>query len=322
MFAVVPTSVCFSLRRDIFLHRNSPTGLVRTALNPLSSLAVASSSRIAALPSPSLKSVKRRMTTSAAVATEKGTLSVLVTGAGGRTGSLVYEKLKARSGEFSARGLVRSTESKEKIGGGEDVFVGDIVSPETIEPAFQGVDAVIIVTSAVPKMKPGFDPTKGGRPEFYFEETGMPEQVDWEGQKAQIDKAKAAGVKHIVVVGSGGGTNENHMLNSIGNGKILIWKRKAEQYLIDSGIPYTIVRAGGLLDKEGGKRELLVGKNDEFLTTETRTIPRADVAEVCVQALIIEEARNKAFDVVSREEGVGEVTTDFKALFSKTTPGL
>ena len=47
--------------------------------------------------------------------------------------------------------------------------------------------------------------------------------------------AKEFGVKHIVLVGSMGGTNENHMLNSIGNGKILIWKRKAEQYLIDSG---------------------------------------------------------------------------------------
>lgn len=61
-------------------------------------------------------------------------------------------------------------------------------------------------------------------------------QVDWIGQKTQIDLAKDAGVKHIVIVGSMGGTDENHMLNSIGNGKILIWKRKAEQYLIDSGV--------------------------------------------------------------------------------------
>lgn len=60
-------------------------------------------------------------------------------------------------------------------------------------------------------------------------------KVDWVGQRTQIDMAKDAGVKHVVVIGSMGGTNENHMLNSIGNGKILIWKRKAEQYLIDSG---------------------------------------------------------------------------------------
>lgn len=44
-------------------------------------------------------------------------------------------------------------------------------------------------------------------------------------------------------------------------------------------------RAGGLQDKEGGVRELLVGKDDELLQTETRTISRADVAEVCIQVL-------------------------------------
>lgn len=45
-------------------------------------------------------------------------------------------------------------------------------------------------------------------------------------------------------------------------------------------------RAGGLQDKEGGIRELLVGKDDELLQTETRTIARADVAEVCVQVFL------------------------------------
>ena len=36
-------------------------------------------------------------------------------------------------------------------------------------------------------------------------------QVDWLGQKTQIDLARDAGVKHIVIVGSMGGTDENHM---------------------------------------------------------------------------------------------------------------
>ncbi|KAF2288664.1 hypothetical protein GH714_010151 [Hevea brasiliensis] len=199
--------------------------------------------------------------------------TVLVTGAGGRTGSIVYKKLKERSGQYVARGLVRTQESREKIGGAEDVYVGDITEAERITPAIQGIDALIILTSAVPKMKPGFDPLK----------------VDWIGQKNQIDAAKDAGVKQIVLVGSMGGTNLNNPLNSLGNGNILIWKRKAEQYLADSGIPYTIIRAGGLQDKDGGVRELLVG-GDELLQTETRTIARADVAEVCIQALQFEEA--------------------------------
>ncbi|KAJ6407866.1 hypothetical protein OIU84_011220 [Salix udensis] len=243
---------------------------------------------------------------------------VLVTGAGGRTGSIVYKKLKERSEQYVARGLVRTEESKEKIGGAEDVFVGDIRESESISPAIQGIDSLIILTSGVPKMKPGFDPSKG-RPEFYFEDGAFPEQVDWIGQKNQIDAAKAAGVKQIVLVGSMGGTDLNHPLNSLGGGNILVWKRKAEQYLADSGVPYTIIRAGGLQDKEGGVRELLVGKDDELLQTETRTIARDDVAEVCIQALQYEEAQFKAFDLASKPEGTGTATNDFKSLFSKAT---
>lgn len=252
------------------------------------------------------------------MATDSSKPTVLVTGAGGRTGQIVYNKLKERSDHFNGRGLVRTEESKQKIGGAEDVFVGDIRDPDSIVPAIQGVDALIILTSAVPKMKPGSNPAVA-KPEFCFDDGAYPEQVDWIGQKNQIDAARAAGVKQIVLVGSMGGTNPNHPLNSLGNGNILVWKRKAEQYLADSGMPYTIIRAGGLLDKPGGLRELLVGKDDELLQTETKSVPRADVAEVCLQALKFEESKFKAFDLASKPEGSGAPTTDFRALFSQVT---
>jgi hypothetical protein len=53
------------------------------------------------------------------------------------------------------------------------------------------------------------------------------------------------------------------------------------------------------------------------------TIPRADVAELVVQALLSPTARNKAFDVISMPAGTpgAVVTTDFPALFAQTTPG-
>ena len=72
---------------------------------------------------------------------------------------------------------MRTEESKAKIGGSDDVFIGDITKPETLSLPFSGIDALVILTSAVPKMKPGFDPSKGGRPEFTFEDGGFPEQV-------------------------------------------------------------------------------------------------------------------------------------------------
>ncbi|XP_048546072.1 uncharacterized protein At2g37660, chloroplastic-like isoform X2 [Triticum urartu] len=122
----------------------------------------------------------------------------------GEAGQIVFNKLRERSDQFTARGLVRSEESKQKIGGDDEVYVADVREAEHLALAVQGADALAILTSASPKMKPGFDPTKGGRPEFYYEDEAYPEQVDWIGQKNQIDAAKAAGVKHIVLVGSMG----------------------------------------------------------------------------------------------------------------------
>lgn len=252
---------------------------------------------------------------------------ILVTGATGRTGSLVINKLRQHCDQLITLGFARnSAKVKEIFGSTEGFVIGDITQPETLKPALKDCYALIILTSAVPIMKN--PPKEGERPTFDFAEGGMPEEVDFLGQKHQIDLAKEAGVKHIILVGSMGGTNENHFLNSIGNGNILIWKRKAEQYLIDSGINYTIIRAGGLLDKTGGIRELLVGKNDNFLINPPNglptSIPRNDVAEVVVQALFNDEAKNKAFDLISKPEddSTAVITKDFKALFAQTTRGL
>jgi uncharacterized protein YbjT (DUF2867 family) len=251
---------------------------------------------------------------------------VLVTGATGRTGLLVLKKLRQHSG-FQAIGFAKSpSKVQELFGSTAGFFMGDIREQSSLEPALKGCSALVILTSATPKMKA--PPLPGERPQFEYEPDAMPENVDYYGQKNQIDAAKKAGVEHIVLVGSMGGTNPNHPLNQMGNGKILIWKREAEQYLIDSGIDYTIIRAGGLLDLEGGLRELLVGKNDTLLSNPPdgipTSIPRADVAEVVVQALQEPDARNKAFDIISKPEDAPDalVTKDFGALFRQTTSGM
>ena len=252
---------------------------------------------------------------------------VLVTGATGRTGSLVLKKLRDEPNEFEAVGLARSPSKVEELFGSSEGFViGDIKDKSSLNSAISGCDALVILTSAVPKMIT--PPSQGQRPEFEFAPRELPEDVDWVGQKNQIDAAKQAGVKHIILVGSMGGTNRDHPLNRIGNANILIWKRKAEQYLIDSGIDYTIIRAGGLLDKQGGVRQLLVGKDDALLNDPPdgipTSIPRSDVASVVVQALKQSNARNKAFDVISKPEDATDavVTTDFTSLFEQTTPAI
>ncbi|MBD0268116.1 MAG: SDR family oxidoreductase [Cyanobacteria bacterium Co-bin8] len=254
-------------------------------------------------------------------------LSVLVTGATGRTGALVVEKLRQRPQTFDVRGFARSPEkAAQRFGSPDSFFFGDIRQPETLTAALSGCRALVILTSAVPQMQGA--PQPGQRPNFAFAPGEPPEVIDYQGQVNQIKVAQAAGVEHIVLVGSMGGTQADHPLNSLGDGKILIWKRKAEQFLIDSGIDYTVIRAGGLLDQPGGQRELLVGKDDTLLANPPNgiptSVPRADVAEVVVQALLEPAARNKAFDLISKPEDAprAAVTSDFKALFEQTTPGL
>ena len=95
-----------------------------------------------------------------------------------------------------------------------------------------------------------------------------------------------------------------------------MWKRRAEKYLIDSGLNYTIIHPGGLKDDEGGKREILLNVDDTFLNDKSgpRSIPRADVAELCVQSLSMADRRS--IDCVARDPQDGEPTRDFAALFA------
>ncbi|CEM02666.1 unnamed protein product [Vitrella brassicaformis CCMP3155] len=247
---------------------------------------------------------------------------VFVTGAGGKTGGYVFRKLLKRDG-FTPVGLVRSQDAAEALkqdgASDENLAMGDIMDKSALEQGMQGCTALIICTSAKPAPSGETDEATG-RPIFTFPR-GDPVDVDWHGQKNQIDAAKAAGVQHVIICGSMGGTNPSHPLNNLGKkadgsgGNILQWKRKAEKYAIDSGLIYTIVHPGGLIDEAGGKREIIMDIDDALLKLESRTIPREDVAEVLVQSLVCESAKNRSVDIVTKPEGEGAVTTDFEALF-------
>eukprot|EP00878_Enallax_costatus_P037485 GHUV01042346.1.p1 GENE.GHUV01042346.1~~GHUV01042346.1.p1 ORF type:complete len:137 (+),score=46.59 GHUV01042346.1:319-729(+) len=114
-----------------------------------------------------------------------------------------------------------------------------------------------------------------------------------------------------------GGTDPNHQLNKLGNGNILQWKRKAEQYLIASGLDYTIIHPGGLIDEAGGLRQLILGIDDKLLERNPRNIPRADVASLAVGCIGLPEAMNKSFDVICAPAGEGSPSSDWSAVLSQ-----
>ena len=143
---------------------------------------------------------------------------VLVTGAGGRTGKLVFEQLKADD-NYKPVGLARSSKAQKALtavgASSDEVIVADVADESALSAAMAGCDAVVLCTSAVPAIKPlslmktmatkVLPFMKTSRPSFKFPKNGSPEEVDWFGAKKQIDAAKKAGVKQFVFVSSMGG---------------------------------------------------------------------------------------------------------------------
>mmetsp|Transcript_8094 Transcript_8094/g.12203 ORF Transcript_8094/g.12203 Transcript_8094/m.12203 type:complete len:310 (-) Transcript_8094:50-979(-) len=273
----------------------------------------------------------------ALAATENASVRrVLVTGAGGQTGAHVFRKLLAKPGYYTPIGTVRSEASLQEMLNGKDdkppvapenLAICDITNEDTsdLDELMKGCDAVVIGTSAKPAPT-GEVNEETKRPIFGFP-NGDPEVVDWLGQKRVIDAAKRANKDmHVVLCGSMGGSNPGNPLNNLGKvtdadgnssgGNILLWKRKAEVYLIDSGLPYTIVHPGGLLNEAGNERELCLGVDDKILGTSNNSVPRDDVANVMVAALENDCYRGRSFDLVSKPAGEGVATEDFEELIA------
>lgn len=252
---------------------------------------------------------------------------VLVTGAGGQTGQHVFRKLLAKPGYYPI-GTVRSEQSRQALLDSdapvpaENVVVCDITSkdaPSKLDELMKDCDALMICTSAKPAPTGEVD-AETQRPKFGFP-NGQPELVDWIGQKNLIDAAKRANKEvHVVLCGSMGGTNPDNSLNNLGKvgtsgGDILKFKRKSEVYLMEeSGLPYTIVHPGGLLNEPGNERELCLGVDDKIPGTTNNSVPREDVANVMIAALDNDTYRGRSFDLVSKPAGDGVVTTDYGKL--------
>jgi uncharacterized protein YbjT (DUF2867 family) len=247
---------------------------------------------------------------------------VLILGSGGKSGLMTLKKMAALPDSFEVIGAARTESSATKVQQETKAktIVCDVTKPDSAARAMESVDVLVILSSATPKpnycklvgelcKKLCCQEVKLGRA-FGYQPGGYPKEVDWEGGRTAIDAAVKSGVKHVIYVGSMGGTKPSHFLNTMGGGDILLWKRKAELYLIKSGLPYTIIHPGGLLPHfsgkpvPGGHRELLVGVNDVMMENprESRCVPREDLAEVVVQcALHPEVCQNAVFDLTSKD---------------------
>lgn len=205
-------------------------------------------------------------------------MKAFVAGATGQTGRRIVKELVKRN--IPVRALVRNLEKgKETLPPEAELVVGDVLNPNSLAAAIADSTVLLSATGATPS----FDLTS-------------PYRVDYEGSKNLVDVAKAKGIEHFVMVSSLCVSQFFHPLNMFW--LILVWKKQAEEYLQKSGLTYTIVRPGGLKNEDNPDPVIMSSADTLF----DGSIPRTKVAQVCVEALLQPESRNKIVEVVARSE--------------------
>ncbi|MFT0787260.1 SDR family oxidoreductase, partial [Synechococcus sp. H55.10] len=157
-------------------------------------------------------------------------MRAFVAGATGETGRRIVKELVGRG--IPVRALVRSRELAAQVLPPEaEVVVGDVLDPATLRAGMEGCTVVLCATGA----RPSWDPLQ-------------PYRVDYEGTKNLVNVAKAQGIQHFVLISSLCVSQLFHPLNLFW--LILVWKKRAEEYLQKSGLTYTIIRPGGLKNQD------------------------------------------------------------------------
>jgi len=227
---------------------------------------------------------------------------VLVTGAAGRTGSLLYARLKQDQRIASVRALVRNVTKARavlhctKCDETEGIYVGDVTNPDTMKDAMTGVDTLAIAAAV------------GGTAS-----AKLMRAVEFDGVENQVSvlagQNQNRSALRVVLCSSMGTTNPNPP--PFEGGKVLFWKLNAEAFLMSSGIGATIVKPCGLTDGPAGKTALDTLHDDKNPSPLSFTVSRADVAAVMAEAAV-ERAGGLRFGLCSK--ALGAPTTDLAAL--------
>lgn len=211
---------------------------------------------------------------------------IFIAGASRGVGRKVANLLTAQQLKVKAFLRNESAATELKAAGVEVVF-GDALNVSAVEAAIITEEPIHAVISTI-----------GGLPTDT-------EKPDYLGNKNLIDAAVKAGVQKFILVTSIGTGNSIGALSPQALAalqSVLVEKDKAEQYLIASGLTYTIIRPGGLKSEPA--------TNNGILTEDTRiigSINRADVAELVCRCLNSDQTNNKILSAVDKNMLFGQL---------------
>lgn len=155
---------------------------------------------------------------------------ILVTGGTGFVGSYVVPRL--REAGHTIRLIVRDpTRLPAHAQGGVEVVEGDVSRPDTLAPAVAGVDAVVHLVAIIRE--------RGG---------ATFERINYQGTVNIVDAALAAGVRRFVQMSANGARPASEY-------PYFDTKFRAQQYVVESGLDYTIMQPS-----------VIFGRGDGFIT--------------------------------------------------------
>jgi len=195
---------------------------------------------------------------------------ILITGATGTVGGSVVEQMAERG--ITARLLVRSPDKVRELRlAGAEVIEGDFGEPESLAPAMDGVERLLLIVPAHARQR--------------------------EFNTNVIEVARAAGVRHVVRL-SVLGADPRSML------KLARWHGLSEQELEDSGLGWTHVRPHGFMQNFLSYLPSIHSQGVFYgcaKAGKAAMIDARDVATVCLESLTGGGHEGKVYSITGPE---------------------
>lgn len=203
-------------------------------------------------------------------------MNLLIVGATGTLGRQVVRR--ALDEGHTVRCFVRSLRKAAFLKEwGAELFQGDLLNPQSLTPALAGVNAVIDAATTRPT------------------DSLSMRQVDWEGKVALIQAAKAAEIERFIFFS----ILDAEQYPDV---PLMDIKRCTEQFLIESGLNYTILRPCGFMQGLIGQYAIPTLEKQAIWvmgdSSPTAYMDTQDIARFAVAALNRPETQNRSFPVV------------------------
>ncbi len=228
---------------------------------------------------------------------------VLVVGGTRGTGLLIVSLLLERG--YRVRVLARKPgDAAKRLPPDAKLIGGDITKPETLFPAVENVNHIIFTAGV-----------HSGR----IATENFVKKTDYQGVLNTLQAARRVGFSgrflYLNSIGISTPSPAARLLNFM-KGNTLVWRRRAEEHIRSSGLNYTIIRVGFLLNRPGGRRTVEMSQGNLPLAIRNH-IARADVAGAFVEALRHHRTKNTTFEIIW---GKGNRQESWDVLLNRVNP--